>query len=313
MRFGCGPGIKECLGYRHFFEEGDRENLEQSVEGGIEGEALLNDGDQDVDGNRDPYLRPNRVVRRAVELFDPQNAVAAYREALKEYTRERVPLDWAMTQMNLGNALFSLGARESGTDRLNEAVAAYREALKERTRERVPLDWAMTQMNLGNALSRLGERESGTDRLNEAVAAYREALKERTRERVPRDWAMTQNNVCFALSKLGERENDTARLNEAITACRDALKEQTREQVPLDWAMTQDSLGYALRALGEREGGTARLDEAVAAYRAALKVFTSGHAQDVTQKNLDAALKLLEERKRQTQRELGDGCSGRPT
>ena len=33
---------------------------------------LLNDGDQDVDGNRDPYLRPNRVVRRAVELFDPQ-------------------------------------------------------------------------------------------------------------------------------------------------------------------------------------------------------------------------------------------------
>ncbi|MFH0343992.1 MAG: hypothetical protein ACHBNF_18145 [Chromatiales bacterium] len=29
-------------------------------------------------------------------------AVAAYREALKERTRERVPLDWAMTQNNLG-------------------------------------------------------------------------------------------------------------------------------------------------------------------------------------------------------------------
>jgi hypothetical protein len=70
--FGCGPGFEECLGHRHFFEEGDRENLEQSVEGGIEGEALLNDGDQDVDGNRDPYLRPNRVVQCAVELFDPQ-------------------------------------------------------------------------------------------------------------------------------------------------------------------------------------------------------------------------------------------------
>jgi hypothetical protein len=39
----------------------------------------------------------------------------------------------------------SLGARESGTERLEEAVAAYREALKERTRERVPLYWAMTQ------------------------------------------------------------------------------------------------------------------------------------------------------------------------
>ena len=115
-------------------------------------------------------------------------AVAAYREALKEYTRERVPLQWALTQMNLGNALLRLGERESGTDKLNDAVAAYREALKEYTRERVPLQWALTQMNLGNALLRLGERESGTDRLNEAVAAYREALKERTRERTPLQW-----------------------------------------------------------------------------------------------------------------------------
>jgi hypothetical protein len=42
----------------------------------------------------------------------PKEAVAACREALKEYTRERVPLDWAMTQNSLGNALSSLGSRE---------------------------------------------------------------------------------------------------------------------------------------------------------------------------------------------------------
>jgi tetratricopeptide (TPR) repeat protein len=80
-------------------------------------------------------------------------AITAYREALTERTRERVPLDWAMTQNNLGNALSTLGERESGTARLEEAVAAYREALKEQPRERVPLNWAMTQYNLGNALS----------------------------------------------------------------------------------------------------------------------------------------------------------------
>ena len=72
-------------------------------------------------------------------------------------------------QTNLGNALQSLGGRESGTARLEEAVAAYRAALEERTRERVPLHWAMTQMVLGNALLTLGERESGTARLEEAV------------------------------------------------------------------------------------------------------------------------------------------------
>ena len=34
-----------------------------------------------------------------------EEAVAAYREALKERTRERVPLEWAGTQNNLGTAL----------------------------------------------------------------------------------------------------------------------------------------------------------------------------------------------------------------
>ena len=43
---------------------------------------------------------------------------------------------------DLGNALNTLGERESGNSRLEEAVAAYRAALTERTRERVPLDWA---------------------------------------------------------------------------------------------------------------------------------------------------------------------------
>ena len=103
--------------------------------------------------------------------------MAAYRAALEERTRERVPLDWAMTQNNLGVALWTLGERESGTARLEEAVAAYRAALEERTRERVPLDWAKTQNNLGNALRTLGERESGTARLEQAVAAYRAALR----------------------------------------------------------------------------------------------------------------------------------------
>ena len=42
-----------------------------------------------------------------------------------------MPLDWAMTQMNLGSALSMLGERESGTGRLEEAVTAYHAALEE--------------------------------------------------------------------------------------------------------------------------------------------------------------------------------------
>ena len=235
-------------------------------------------------------------------------AAAAYRRSLECCEGDADKSNWAMTQNNLGNALVTLGERESGASgiaRLEEAVAAYREALKEYTRERVPLDWAMTQNNLGTALWTLGERESGASgvaRLQEAVAAYREALKEYTRERVPLDWAMTQNNLGAALRTLGARESGAsgvARLQEAVAAYREALKEYTRERVPLQWATTQNNLGNALQTLGVRESGAsgvARLDEAVAAYRNALKERTRERVPldwAMTQNNLGAALRTL--------------------
>ena len=58
-----------------------------------------------------------------------RDAVATYREALKERTREKVPLDWAMTQNNLGTALRTLGERESDLARLEEAASAFEAAL----------------------------------------------------------------------------------------------------------------------------------------------------------------------------------------
>ena len=180
------------------------------------------------------------------------DAIDVYGNGLLLAPRAQRPLDWAMTQNNLGIALQTLGARESGAAKLDKAVVAYREALKERTRERVPLGWAATQNNLANALQALGERESGTAKLDEAVAAYREALKEWTHERVPLEWATTQNNLGIALRALGERESGTAKLDEAVIAYREALKERTRERVPLQWARTQNNLMAVEKLLSER-------------------------------------------------------------
>jgi tetratricopeptide (TPR) repeat protein len=103
-------------------------------------------------------------------------AVTAFRAALMEFTRERIPLEWAQTQMNLAVALLKLGELEGGTIRLKKAVAAINAALEVRTRERVPPLWAETQINLGHALAALGEREIGTMRLERAITAYDAAL-----------------------------------------------------------------------------------------------------------------------------------------
>ncbi|QLH37681.1 MAG: tetratricopeptide repeat protein [Defluviicoccus sp.] len=82
-----------------------------------------------------------------------------------------MPLQWATTQNNLGLALQTLGERESGTARLEDAVTAYRAALQEYTRERVPLQWATTQNNLGGALWTLALRTDDLAMLQEARAA----------------------------------------------------------------------------------------------------------------------------------------------
>ncbi|MEO0820489.1 MAG: tetratricopeptide repeat protein, partial [Pseudomonadota bacterium] len=104
-------------------------------------------------------------------------SIALYELAAEAYDTAGERSEWGRTQNNLGNALWALGQRESGTARLEEAVRAYRLALEENTRDRVPLVWAQTQNNLGNALRTLGARESGTARLEEAVRAYRLALE----------------------------------------------------------------------------------------------------------------------------------------
>jgi tetratricopeptide (TPR) repeat protein len=153
-----------------------------------------------------------RMLLKLVRPYLPlaKQAVTAFRAALEELTRDRVPLEWAAAQTNLGKALRELGARESGTVKLEEAVAAYCAALEELTRDRVPLEWAGTQTDLGNALATLGEWESGTVKLEEAVAAYRAALEEWTRDRSPLPWVASFGGQGVAMILIADRTNNAA-------------------------------------------------------------------------------------------------------
>jgi tetratricopeptide (TPR) repeat protein len=264
-------------------------------------------------GNKDERVKylnaeASALLERGFEFGDDTaalSAIARYRALVELLPRNASPRDWASAQNNLGFALFRLGARESGTARLEEAVVAYHEALQELTRERVPLRWATTQKNLGLALIKLGERETGTALLEEAVAVLQEALQEGTRARAPLLWAFIQNNLGGALVRLGERESGTARLEEAVVVLQEALQEATRARVPLLWASTQVGLGQALQAIGERESGTARLEQAVATYQEALQEATRARVPLLwanTQVDLGQALQAIGERESGTAR-----------
>lgn len=231
---------------------------------------------------------------------------AALREALDgwrkmlldPYSREQlIP---AEIQAHIASVLLTMGERESGTARLEEAATAYRLVLRETDRTREPRRWATMQNNVAYALKMLGERESGTGRLAEAVAAFRLVLEDSTREREPLEWARLQHTVGDLLATWGERENDTVRLEESVAAYRLALQERTPEKVPLYWAETQSRLGAVLVTLGRRESGTARLEEAAAAYRKAMEELQHRRGRvewTKARRGLDLALALLAARR----------------
>jgi len=102
-------------------------------------------------------------------------AIATCQFALQENTRQRVPLEWARTQVDLGAALERLGERESDTAHLQQAVDAFTLALQENTRQGVPLEWARTQLDLGVALEALGRRTDDSHLLQRALICAKDA------------------------------------------------------------------------------------------------------------------------------------------
>jgi len=105
------------------------ENLEEilSIFKG-DGEALLQIG-QRASAIGDISL--DRAIFKAL-------AITAYEEALKVYTLDRFPMDYGMTQNNLGNAYRTLAEVEDKVENCRKAITAYEEALKVFGEEQFP-------------------------------------------------------------------------------------------------------------------------------------------------------------------------------
>ena len=66
--------------------------------------------------------------RRETGTDTLEKAAAAYREALKEDTRERVPLQFAYSEHGLANCLADLAERQKNAALMEDALAAMRAA-----------------------------------------------------------------------------------------------------------------------------------------------------------------------------------------
>jgi len=220
-----------------------------------------------------------------------KTAIEAYTEALKVYTLADYPMQYGMTQNNLGNAYNMLAEVEEKGANCAQAIAAYIEALRVYTLADFPMHYGATQNNLGYAYSTLAEVEEKGANCRLAIAAYKEALKVRT----PADsmgYVMTQNNLGAAYRTLAEVEEKGANCGRAIAACIEALRVYTLADFPMDYGMTQNNLGNAYQTLAEVEEKGANCGRAIAAYTEALRVYTlADFPMDygMTQNNLGTA------------------------
>jgi tetratricopeptide (TPR) repeat protein len=225
-----------------------------------------------------------------------RRAIAAFEAALVYWTPQTAPLDYAMTQNNLGITYSVLAALEAREANLRHAIAAFEAALDYYTPQATPLHYATTQNNLGAAYWDLAQIENREANLRRAIAAFEAALVYWTPQTAPLDYAMTQNNLGNTYSKLAQIENREANLRHAIAAYEAALVYYTPQAAPLDYAMTQNNLGNTYSDLAKLEDREVNLRRAIAAYEAALLYRTPQAAPldyAMTQRNLGNAYEDL--------------------
>ncbi|MTJ13132.1 hypothetical protein FJR11_11130 [Anabaena sp. UHCC 0187] len=130
------------------------------------------------------------------------DSIQAYHEALRVFTWEHYPQEYAILHNNIAIAYLSMpmsSERESLRQAL--AVQSFEIALKYINLIEHPREYAMLQNNLGNALQYLVSSHPVENNLR-AVLAYDEALKVRNLQDTPLEYANTISNKANLLFNL---------------------------------------------------------------------------------------------------------------
>lgn len=216
------------------------------------------------------------IARDPQEQADHLRALlACYEAALKVYTCETAPAEFAQIQVDMARAHTLLAGGER-VPHVRRAIACYREALRVYTLEAAPQQFA----EIWVALGLLYTQESGgwpcgaaeARYLQQAITCYEKALRVYTLEAAPRAYAQVQVYLGMAYAELSadERASD---LQQAWLSYQEALKGMTLNRLPPAYAGLHHYLGYVYEHLASLDAN-AHLLQAIACYEASLAVFT---------------------------------------
>lgn len=143
-----------------------------------------------------------------------QDAIQHYHNALRTFTKENYPQDFAVLHNNLAICYLSMPmSDERGKMREALAVQSFEEVLKVINMIDHPSEYAMIQNNLGNALQYASTSHALANNLR-ALEAYDEALKVRNPKDTPMEYANTIANKANVLRNLPDDAKDLTKGNQ---------------------------------------------------------------------------------------------------
>jgi tetratricopeptide (TPR) repeat protein len=214
------------------------------------------------------------LSRLTDKVANCRKSIASFEQALEVYTPDRLSIDFARTQNNLGIAYRTLAEVEDKAANSRKAIAAYERAIKVYTHDRFPMDFAGIQNNLGNVYCTLAEVKDKAANSRKAIVALKQALGEYDLDRFPMDYAMAQNNLGIAYRTLAEVKDKVANCRKAVAAYGQALGVHILARFPMEFGAIQNNLGIAYATLAEVKDKAPNCRKAIAAFEQALKVRT---------------------------------------
>ncbi len=141
------------------------------------------------------------------------DAIQHYHNALRVFTKEDYPQDFAILHNNLAIAYLSIPmSDERGKMREALAVQSFEEVLKVINIIDHPSEYAMINNNLGNALQYASTSHALANNIR-AIEAYDEALKVRNPRDMPMEYANTIANKANVLRSLPDDAEDLSKGN----------------------------------------------------------------------------------------------------
>jgi len=202
-------------------------------------------------------------------------AIGCHEAALRTYTFERYPFQYARTHVQLGLAYQHYGVASGQREFIERAITSFKDAFWVYDRETFPEQWSMLQTHLGCAYMQRGQ-DKLRDNLEYAIACHERALHTIQREAFPMVWATAQINLgdAYRQRTIGERSDN---LKKAIKCFLDALQVFMQKDFPREWAAINTRLASIFQHTRAEEIGMSEnmnLRCSIVCCEAALEVYS---------------------------------------